>query len=69
MGNEFRARLRARFAEHHPGPPPKGRDAGLVWQRCLVRDPRSTTGSRAPVGRVKHGGMELSFEEQVVYAE
>src|SRR5439155_10990139 len=31
MGDEFREQLRARFAEHHPGPPPKGRDARLAW--------------------------------------
>jgi len=68
MGKEFRAQLRARFAEHHPGPPPKGRDARLAWQRawCATAVDHGLAGPSWPR---EHGGMELAFEEQVVYAE
>ena len=34
MQDEFRAQLRARFAEHQPGKPPKGRAERLAWQRA-----------------------------------
>lgn len=68
MGDEFREQLRARFAEHHPGRPPKGREARLAWQReyCATAVDHDLAGPSWPR---EYGGMDLSFEEQVVYAE
>jgi alkylation response protein AidB-like acyl-CoA dehydrogenase len=68
MGDEFRDQLRARFAEHHPGKPPSGREARLAWQReyCATAVDHDLAGPSWPR---EYGGMDLSFEEQVVYAE
>ena len=68
MADEFRDQLRARFAEHHPGPPPKGREARLEWQRawCATAVDHELAGPSWPR---EYGGMDLTFEEQVVYAE
>ena len=68
MADEFRDQLRARFAEHHPGPPPKGREARLAWQRawCATAVDHELAGPSWPR---EYGGMDLTFEEQVVYAE
>jgi len=68
MGDEFRDQLRARFAEHHPGKPPKGRAERLAWQRawCATAVDEGLAGPSWPR---EYGGMDLSFEEQVVYAE
>ncbi len=66
--DDFRDQLRARFAEHHPGPPPKGRAERLAWQRayCATAVDHDLAGPSWPR---EYGGMDLSFEEQVVYAE
>ncbi|MDQ1432373.1 MAG: hypothetical protein QOF40_2975 [Actinomycetota bacterium] len=68
MDDEFRAALRARFAEHHPGKPPKGRDERLTWQRAWCAT-AVDQGLAAPSWPRQYGGMELSFSQQVVYAE
>ncbi len=68
MDDDFRDQLRARFAEHHPGPRPKGREERLAWQRayCATAVEHGLAGPSWPR---EYGGMDLSFEEQVVYAE
>jgi alkylation response protein AidB-like acyl-CoA dehydrogenase len=68
MGDDFRADLRARFAEHHPGKPPKDRAGRLAWQRawCATAVDHGLAGPSWPR---EYGGMELGFEQQVVYAE
>jgi alkylation response protein AidB-like acyl-CoA dehydrogenase len=68
VGEDFRAQLRSRFAECHPGPPPKGREARLAWQReyCASAVDHGVAGPSWPR---EFGGMDLTFEEQVVYAE
>ncbi len=68
MGDDFRDQLRERFAEHHPGPPPKGREARLAWQRswCATAVDHDLAGPGWPR---EYGGMDLTFEEQVVYAD
>jgi len=68
MGDEFRDQLRARFAEHHPGKPPKGRAERLAWQRAWCAT-AVDEGLAGPAWPREYGGMDLSFEEQVVYAE
>lgn len=68
MGDDFRSELRARFAEHHPGKPPKGRAERLAWQRawCATAVDHGLAGPSWPR---EYGGMGLTFDEQVVYAE
>jgi alkylation response protein AidB-like acyl-CoA dehydrogenase len=68
MGDEFRDQLRARFAEHHPGKPPKGGADRLEWQRAWCAT-AVDVGLAGPSWPREYGGMDLSFEEQVVYAE
>jgi alkylation response protein AidB-like acyl-CoA dehydrogenase len=68
MDDEFRAELRARFAEHHPGKPPKGREERLAWQRAWCAT-AVDCGLAAPSWPRAYGGMDLSFPRQVVYAE
>jgi alkylation response protein AidB-like acyl-CoA dehydrogenase len=68
MDDEFRAELRARFAEHHPGTPPKGRGERLAWQRAWCAT-AVDHGLAAPSWPREYGGMALSFPQQVVYAE
>lgn len=60
--------MRARFAEHDPGPAPHGRAERLTWQRawCATAVDHGLAGPSWPR---EHGGMDLTFEQQVVYAE
>src|SRR5436305_14515923 len=66
--DDFRDQLRARLAEHHPGPPPKGRVERLAWQRayCATAVEHDLAGPSWPR---EYGGMDLTFEQQVIYAE
>jgi alkylation response protein AidB-like acyl-CoA dehydrogenase len=68
MGDEFRHELRERFRRHHPGPPPKDSLERLAWQRayCATAVDHGLAGPSWPR---EHGGMELTFEQQVIYAE
>jgi alkylation response protein AidB-like acyl-CoA dehydrogenase len=68
MDEAFRDQLRLRFAEIHPGKPPKGRPERLAWQRayCATAVEHGLAGPSWPR---EYGGMGLDFEEQVVYAE
>ena len=68
MDTDFRDQLRARFAEINPGAPPKGRHERLAWQRayCATAVEHGLAGPSWPR---EYGGMDLDFEEQVVYAE
>jgi alkylation response protein AidB-like acyl-CoA dehydrogenase len=68
MEDEFREQLRARFAEHQPGKPPPGRAERLAWQRAWCAT-AVDHGLAAPSWPREYGGMDLSFDEQVVYAE
>jgi alkylation response protein AidB-like acyl-CoA dehydrogenase len=68
MGEDFRAQLRAGFADVRPGPPPKGRRERLAWQReyCAIAVDRGLAGPSWPTD---YGGMALTFEQQVIYAD
>jgi len=68
MADEFRDQLRARFAAVHPGKPPKDRAERLVWQRAWCAT-AVDAGLAAPSWPREYGGMDLPFEQQVVYAE
>ncbi len=68
MDDDFRSDLRARFAAHHPGKPPKGRAERLAWQRAWCAT-AVDQGLAAPSWPREYGGMDLSFPQQVIYAE
>ncbi len=66
--HEFRRWLRAELTRHHPGRPPKEPAARLAWQRAWCAT-AVDYGLAAPSWPREHGGMALSFAQQVVYAE
>jgi alkylation response protein AidB-like acyl-CoA dehydrogenase len=68
MTDDFREDLRARFARHHPGSPPTAPADRLVWQRayCATAVDHGLAGPSWPR---EYGGMDLTFEQQVIYAE
>jgi alkylation response protein AidB-like acyl-CoA dehydrogenase len=68
MEDDFRDQLRSRFAALHPGKPPKGRAERLAWQRAWCAT-AVDEGLAAPSWPREYGGMDLPFEQQVVYAE
>ncbi|CAN5546065.1 acyl-CoA dehydrogenase family protein [soil metagenome] len=65
---EFRTRLRQWFVDHHPGRPPRDpaeRTAFVRAWHATMYDARMT----GPSWPREHGGMELSFAQQVIYQE
>jgi alkylation response protein AidB-like acyl-CoA dehydrogenase len=68
MTDDFRDDLRVGFARHHPGPPPRDPVERLAWQRayCATAVDHGLAGPSWPR---EYGGMDLTFEEQVIYAE
>ncbi|MCD4524270.1 acyl-CoA dehydrogenase family protein [Nocardioides sp. cx-173] len=65
---EFRARLRAFFADHHPGRPPRDPAERLVWTKAWLAT-LFDHGYAGPAWPRAHGGMELPFARQVIYHE
>lgn len=65
---EFRARLRAFLAEHHPGRRPKDPAERLAWQKAWLAG-LFDAGYAGPSWPVEYGGMGLSFARQVIYQE
>jgi len=66
--DDFRARLRAFLAEHHPGRRPKVRAERLAWQKAWLAK-LFDAGYAGPSWPRAYGGMELSFARQVIYQE
>lgn len=64
----FRARLRAFFAAHHPGRPPKDPAERLAWTKAWLAD-LFDSGYAGPGWPREFGGMELPFPRQVIYQE
>ncbi|MGV0791405.1 acyl-CoA dehydrogenase family protein [Mycolicibacterium sp. XJ1819] len=66
--HKFRARLRAFLSERHPGRRPKDPAERLAWQKRWLAE-LFDAGFAGPAWPREYGGMELSFQEQVVYQE
>jgi alkylation response protein AidB-like acyl-CoA dehydrogenase len=66
--DEFRARLRAFFAAHHPGRPPKDPKERLPWTKAWLAT-LFDAGYAGPSWPREFGGMDLSFAQQVIYQE
>lgn len=64
----FRARLRAFFAENHPGRAPKDPDERLAWNKTWLAT-LFDNGYAGPSWPREYGGMALSFAQQVLYQE
>ncbi|WP_030326393.1 acyl-CoA dehydrogenase family protein [Streptomyces sp. NRRL B-3229] len=65
---EFRTRLRAFLAEHHPGRRPEGRAERLAWQKKWLAT-LYDSGYAGPSWPREYGGMDLPFTRQVIYQE
>ncbi|HVW42900.1 MAG TPA: acyl-CoA dehydrogenase family protein [Amycolatopsis sp.] len=65
---EFRSRLREFFTRHHPGRRPRDKRERLAWQRAWNAK-LFDAGLAGPSWPVEYGGMDLSFERQVIYQE
>jgi alkylation response protein AidB-like acyl-CoA dehydrogenase len=65
---DFRARLQAFLAEHHPGRRPKDRTERLAWRKAWLAK-LFDAGYAGPSWPREYGGMELSFARQVIYQE
>jgi alkylation response protein AidB-like acyl-CoA dehydrogenase len=65
---EFRERLRKFLTTNNPGPRPRDADARLAWVRRW-REILADGGYAAPSWPRSVGGMELPFDEQVIYAD
>ncbi|MEV7038489.1 acyl-CoA dehydrogenase family protein [Amycolatopsis sp. NPDC051061] len=66
--DDFRARLRAFLAEHHPGRRPKDPADRLAWQKTWLAA-LFDAGYAGPSWPREYGGMALSFARQVIYQE
>jgi alkylation response protein AidB-like acyl-CoA dehydrogenase len=66
--DEFRARLRAFLAAHHPGRRPKDHAERLAWQKAWLAT-LFDAGYAGPSWPREYGGMALSFARQVIYQE
>ncbi|MBE9373303.1 acyl-CoA dehydrogenase family protein [Saccharopolyspora sp. HNM0983] len=66
--DEFRARLRAFFTEHHPGRRPERPAERLAWQKRWLAA-LFDAGYAGPSWPREHGGMGLGFARQVIYHE
>ncbi len=64
----FRARLRAFFAEHHPGVPPKDPEQRVSWTKAWLAT-LFDHHYAGPAWPSEYGGMGLSFAHQVIYHE
>lgn len=64
----FRTRLRAFFAEHQPGRPPKDPQERLTWTKSWLAT-LFDHGYAGPAWPTEYGGMGLSFARQVIYHE
>jgi alkylation response protein AidB-like acyl-CoA dehydrogenase len=65
---EFRARLREFFADHHPGRPPRDPRDRISWTKAWLAT-LFDHGYAGPSWPKEFGGMELSFARQVIYHE
>jgi len=66
--DEFRARIRQWFADHHPGKRPRDAAERKAWVKAwhaTMYDARMT----GPAWPEEYGGMALSFARQVIYSE
>jgi alkylation response protein AidB-like acyl-CoA dehydrogenase len=66
--DDFRARLRAFLAAHHPGRPPRDPAGKLAWTKAWLAD-LFDGGYAGPGWPREFGGMELPFPQQVIYYE
>jgi alkylation response protein AidB-like acyl-CoA dehydrogenase len=66
--DEFRAALRTFLRERDPGRPPRAADERLRWHKAWLAG-LVDAGWAGPSWPVAHGGLELSFAKQVIYAE
>jgi alkylation response protein AidB-like acyl-CoA dehydrogenase len=64
----FRTRLRAFFADHHPGRPPKDPQERLAWTKAWLATVFDH-GYAGPAWPTQYGGMGLPFARQVIYHE
>jgi alkylation response protein AidB-like acyl-CoA dehydrogenase len=65
---EFRARLREFFADHHPGRPPRDSRDRIAWTKAWLAT-LFDHGYAGPSWPKEFGGMELPFARQVIYHE
>jgi alkylation response protein AidB-like acyl-CoA dehydrogenase len=65
---EFRARLRKFFADHHPGRPPRHSRERIDWTKAWLAT-LFDHGYAGPSWPREFGGMELPFARQVIYHE
>ncbi|MRK01657.1 isovaleryl-CoA dehydrogenase [Aeromicrobium sp. S22] len=66
--DDFRARLRTFFTDHHPGKPPRDPKERLAHQKAWNAT-MFDAGFSGPSWPKEFGGMELSFAHQVIYQE
>lgn len=66
--DEFRERLRAFLADHHPGRRPKDPAERLAWHKAWLAT-LFDAGYAGPSWPREYGGMDLSFARQVIYQE
>jgi alkylation response protein AidB-like acyl-CoA dehydrogenase len=64
----FRRRLREFFTAHHPGRPPKDSGERNAWQKAWNAT-LFDAGLAGPSWPRVYGGMDLSFDRQVIYQE
>ncbi len=66
--DEFRARIRSWFADHHPGKRPRDAAERKAWVKAWHAT-MYAAGMTGPSWPREYGGMGLSFARQVIYAE
>ena len=66
--DEFRARIRSWFADHHPGKRPRDAAERKAWVKAWHAT-MYAAGMTGPSWPQEYGGMGLSFARQVIYAE
>lgn len=66
--DEFRARIRQWFADHHPGKRPRDAAERKAWVKAWHAT-MYDAGMTGPSWPQEYGGMGLSFARQVIYAE
>ncbi|HEX4430782.1 MAG TPA: acyl-CoA dehydrogenase family protein [Frankiaceae bacterium] len=65
---QFRLRLREFLTTHHPGKAPRDPAEKLAWQKAWAAT-MYDAGFAGPSWPGEYGGMNLSFERQVIYQE